>query len=345
MLLLLRLCACFNFGPAVRSLTSSSFASEVEKRDNKTVYFVMFHGTHCPACQMSYPEFDAAARESAGMIKFGEVNTNQQYALSAQFRITAIPTFIVFHPNGHTNYMRDRSARSMLNFAASLIPDLSERADASWVPAPDAPRAAVLLSTKATVPPLWKGISCAYDRNKRGIRIGFSNNRTLQTAFGVNALPAIVMVDGNKSAAYNGKNAFGLIRKAIDDFFNGIMPPTPTPRPTPPPVVVDALESSEEFDKHCRGKSVFCVLEGAEAASEEFRSAAKKYRHDPFRFYTCGSKCPLEFAKSGAWIIHHRRNAAVRLENANELGAALDRVLDGGARFEEVDGFAQGGEL
>lgn len=346
MLILFQLCSCYNFGPDVMTLTANNFQKEVEKRDNKTVYFVMFHGTHCPACQMSYPEFDAAARESSEMIKFGEVNTNQQYTLGSQFRITAIPTFIVFHPKGQTTYMRDRSARSMLNFAASLIPDLTHKVDEEWLPSDDeTKKEIILLSNKLKAPPLWNGISCAYDKNKKGIKVGFTNNKTLQSEFGVNALPTILMIDGNKSIVYEGKNNFGLIRKAVDNFFNGIMPSPKPSKPTPTPIVINALNSSDEFDKYCKGKSVFCVLEGSENTTSLFKSAAKKYRHDPFKFYTCGKECPFEFAKKNTWIFHHKRNSVVKIEDVAELGTNLDRVLDGGAKFEPIEKFTQNKEL
>ncbi|KAH0785204.1 Thioredoxin family protein [Histomonas meleagridis] len=335
------ICSSYKFGKNVIQLTSNNFHSEVEKRDNKTVYFVMFHGTYCPACQASYPQFDAAANDAAGMIKFGEVNTNQQYSIANQFHITSIPTFIIFHPKGQMNYMRDRSARSMLNTATRLIPNLAEKVDDEWLPQEDT-REVILFSDKAKAPPLWSGISCAFSGNKQKIRIGFSNNRTIHEKFNITLTPTILMIDGDNQVVYEGRNKFDQIKKTIRDFFNGIMPtPKPTPVPTPAPLLVHNLTSIEVFNSNCKGKRIFCVLEGSDLASEEFTNASKKYRHDPFRFYICGKNCPIEFAKENTWILHHKRDAAIKITEKGTLESFLDHVLDGGAKFELIDKLKQ----
>ncbi|KAH0791393.1 Thioredoxin family protein [Histomonas meleagridis] len=334
---LLCCCSAYKFGKNVIQLTANNFPKEVEKRDNKTVYFVMFHGTHCPACQMSYPEFDAAATEAAGMIKFGEVNTNQQYSLGSQFRITAIPTFIIFHPKGQMTYMRDRSARSMLNTASRLIPNLAETVDEEWIPQNDT-REVILFTDKPKAPPLWAGISCAFSDNNQSIRIGFSNNRTIHQKFNITSTPAILMINGDKQILYEGRNKYDLIKKTVKDFFNGIMPsPKPTPKPTPVPVLIHNLTNIDEFNSHCKGKRIFCVIEGSDVPSEEFKSASKKYRHDPFMFYECGENCPLDFINDNIWILHHKRDAAIKVTDKSTIGSFLDRVLDGGAKFELLE--------
>jgi hypothetical protein len=54
-------------------------------------------------------------------------------------------------------------------------------------------------------------------------------------------------------------------------------------------------------------------------------------------FYLCGEKCPLEYAKQGVWILHHKGRRYVKLGNTTELNPTLDRVIDGGAFFEMLD--------
>ena len=313
--------------PYITKLTSQNFESEIDKRSNLTVYMVMFHGAHCPACQMAYPQYQEAAEESQGMIKFGEVDTSVEYSLGSRFQIHSIPTFIIFHPKGQTMYNRERSARSFLNSASQFLPHLAQPVNEAWS---EKPKAVILFSDKPTSPPLWAGISCAFSGTD--IEIGFTNNQTLARRFGITAFPTIYMIDKEIKMVYNGKNKFALIRKGINDFFEGKLRPTPTPEPTPLPKLIHQLESAEEIQNECKGKGVFCVIEGGEKPSRAFEAAAQKYRHDRFRFYTCGEKCPLEYAKKGILILHHRRDAAIRsLED--ELHANLDRVLDGGARF------------
>ena len=338
--LLLFLSFSSDFGSNVLKLTSKNFASEIDNRGNSTVYFVMFHGQHCPACRMAYPEFKTAAQEAAGLIKFGEVDTNSEGQLARRFQIMSIPTFIIFHPKGQTVYMKERSARSILNAASHYIPHLAKPVDEDWI---QKDKAVILFSDKPTSPPLWAGISCAFEGSD--IEIGFSNNETLSRKFDVVAFPTILMIEKDVKMAYGGKNKFSMIKQAINDFFEGKLRPTPTPEPTPPPKLIYDMEGQDELEKECKGKGLFCVIEGGDGPSEAFEAVAKKYRHDHFKFYTCGAKCPLHFAKQGVWILHHRRDAAIKLSGSDEIGSSLDRVIDGGAKFTPMSQLAQAQDL
>ncbi|OHS96000.1 Thioredoxin family protein [Tritrichomonas foetus] len=331
----LSICGCFNFGPSVIELTANNFQREVEHRDNKTVYFVMFHGQHCPACQMAYPEFVEAANEAVGMVKFGHIDTSQEYALGSQFQIYSIPTFIIFHPNGQTTYNRERLARTMLNVASRFIPNLSQPVDDSWLPTNET-RSVILFTDKQNTPPIWSAISCEFENNTKNIQIGFCNNATIQKEFGITAVPTILMINGEHKFVYNNKNRFQLIRKTIIDFFEGVIPDSP--KPTPAPVLIDNLESQEDFENQCKGKGLFCVVQKGEEPTSEFNNAAKKYRHDHFKFFLCKPEnCPFDFLKESVWIFHHRREAGIRVDNLETLGSTLDRVIDGGARFVPLE--------
>lgn len=333
MILLFLECARANVhSPYITKLTSKNFASEIDKRANTTVYMVMFHGAHCPACQMAYPEYKQAAEESQGMIKFGDVDTSVEYSLGSRFQIHSIPTFIIFHPKGQTPYNGPRSARSFLNSASHYLPHLAKQVDEGWR---DKAKAVILFSDKPMSPPLWDGISCVFAG--KDIEIGFTNNQTLARRFGITAFPTIYMIEKDVKMVYNGKNKFGLIQKAIVDFFDGKLRPTRTPEPTPPPRLLYEILQEDEVQRECKGKGVFCVIQGGEKPAKAFEAAAQKYRNDHFRFYTCGEKCPLEYAKKGVVILHHRRNAGIRLSLEDEIDANLDRVLDGGARFVPME--------
>ena len=332
---LLSLCASSSdFGSMVTRLTSSNFQEEVKHRSNHTVYFVMFHGERCPACQMAYPEFVRAAEESAGMVKFGQVDTSVEYSLANEFNIMSIPRFYIFHSGGQRQYDGDRSARALLNVASRYIPNLSENVTEEWKDKEDL-KAIVLFSTRDHAPPLWNGVSCFFENNDKDIRVGFSNNQTIHQLFGITAQPTILMIDGNTKVVYPGKNKYSDITKIANDFFNGIIPKTPTP--TPPPVYVHTLQSQDEFDQQCKGKGLFCVVERAEEPSKEFEEIAKKYRNDHFKFFICGEKCPFDYLQDNVWIYHHRRDAAIKVTNSTVLGATLDRVIDGGARFQPIE--------
>jgi thiol-disulfide isomerase/thioredoxin len=335
MLVLLSACVtCINFGPHVAGLTSTRFQREVDKRDNTTVWFVMFHGTHCPACQQAYPEFIRASNDGAGLVKFGQVDAGAEGYLSSRFRISSIPTFYIFYPGSHVLWRDYPNARTMLNAAAQRIPDLATDVDDTWLADPEL-QAAILFTDKAKTAPIWAAISGNFSRTP--IKIGKTTNMSFLSAFDVKKLPTILMINGPKRLTYRGKIAFPEVQKAIARFFEVDITETPTPAPTgtplPPP---RHLTDIEEYQRVCKGKGVFCVVFGAEEIPERLAAVAQKYKRDPVRFYACGERCPLDYARKGVWIMHHKREAAVWLETDEGLEGSLDRVLDGGATFKSL---------
>ena len=57
---------------------------------------VDFWAPWCGPCKMVAPEFVKLARETAGQFVIAKVNTEDLSSLSARFRISAIPTMVVF---------------------------------------------------------------------------------------------------------------------------------------------------------------------------------------------------------------------------------------------------------
>jgi thioredoxin 2 len=58
---------------------------------------VDFWAPWCGPCKMVAPEFAKVAREAAGHFVVAKVNTEELPSLSARFRITAIPTMVIFN--------------------------------------------------------------------------------------------------------------------------------------------------------------------------------------------------------------------------------------------------------
>lgn len=74
--------------------TEENFEKEV--LGSELPVLVDFYADWCGPCKMMGPIVKALAEKYDGRIKVGKVNVDEQPALSQQFRVMSIPTFIIF---------------------------------------------------------------------------------------------------------------------------------------------------------------------------------------------------------------------------------------------------------
>ena len=76
------------------TLTMDNFEEEVIKSD-KTV-LVDFWASWCGPCRMLAPILAEIAEEYEGKVVVGKVNVDEEPLLAAQFRVSSIPTVVLF---------------------------------------------------------------------------------------------------------------------------------------------------------------------------------------------------------------------------------------------------------
>jgi len=76
------------------TLTDTNFDQEVIK--SAVPVLVDFWAEWCGPCKMLGPVLDELAGEYTGKAKIGKLNIDEHQALANQFRITSIPTVLLF---------------------------------------------------------------------------------------------------------------------------------------------------------------------------------------------------------------------------------------------------------
>ena len=96
--------------------TESNFKDEV--LDSAQPVLVDFWAEWCGPCKLIAPVLDELATEYGGKIKIAKVNIDENQNLAAQYRVTAIPTLLVFKGGQVTEQMV--GAKSKRDLKASL---------------------------------------------------------------------------------------------------------------------------------------------------------------------------------------------------------------------------------
>ena len=100
----------------VLTLTDKNFNEEVVK--SAIPVLVDFWAEWCGPCKMIGPVIDEMATEYSGRVKIGKVNVDDQQQLAAQFKISSIPTLLIFKGGQVVEQMM--GARSKRDIKTSL---------------------------------------------------------------------------------------------------------------------------------------------------------------------------------------------------------------------------------
>jgi thioredoxin 1 len=78
----------------VQELTAENFEKDV--LESAVPVLVDFWAPACAPCRRLAPVLDEIAAEAGGRFRVGKVNAWEQQALAARYRISAVPTLLVF---------------------------------------------------------------------------------------------------------------------------------------------------------------------------------------------------------------------------------------------------------
>jgi len=81
-------------GEHTLQFTDANFDEEVIKSDKPVL--VDFWAEWCGPCKALTPVIEELAREYAGKVKIGKVNTDENRQISVRFSVSAIPTVMMF---------------------------------------------------------------------------------------------------------------------------------------------------------------------------------------------------------------------------------------------------------
>ncbi len=100
-----------------------------------------FYATWCPPCKMIAPFYNqlATANSAPGKFAFVKVNVDEQREISSQYRVTAMPTFLVFKDGQKIEEIRGADPRKIKAAVDKATSDIkSEATQATQAAQPEA---------------------------------------------------------------------------------------------------------------------------------------------------------------------------------------------------------------
>ncbi|MDP3882186.1 MAG: thioredoxin [Nanoarchaeota archaeon] len=70
-------------------------ASNFEELTSKGDWAIDFWAEWCGPCKIMSPEFDKAAEELDGKVKFGKINVDKEFELAQRFEVMSIPAMVI----------------------------------------------------------------------------------------------------------------------------------------------------------------------------------------------------------------------------------------------------------
>jgi thioredoxin-like negative regulator of GroEL len=211
------LCGSFVAHRDVETLTDSNFERIVARRPPGSIFLVMFHGEHCPACQSAYPSFTRAASALKGIARFGLIDCGRQAGLAGTFKIWSIPQFRLFDAQGVSSIATFfRSESSLIGNVIDRLPVSPEVVNESWLNSEQIPNAVILVTKRWKMPWQWKAI--AFNFSGTALNVGIANSRKSRRLFNT-ADDTVQFVRDGKMTEYKGRLSFLELQSAISEYF------------------------------------------------------------------------------------------------------------------------------
>ncbi|KAJ1907936.1 hypothetical protein LPJ81_000430 [Coemansia sp. IMI 209127] len=253
--------AMYEKGSPVKQLTPSNFDRVLSRTSQPT--FVEFYAPWCGHCKNLEPKYELAAKRATGFAKFYAVDCDDDSnrGLCARFNVQGFPTIKVFSEKRtkrgnrkSVDYQGERSARAMVRYARSVLPNLSKKLSDSGLSAfvtdTKLPKA-VLFTDRAKTGDLWKGISAQFDKRVDFAQVSSPETTTLDK-LGVTELPAIVafpnVAEPEYSEMYSGEIKYQPLAEFIKRISTGKMDPSGSSHNAEPAPVLEVKEIASQAD-------------------------------------------------------------------------------------------------
>ena len=307
-----------------------------KKSGQNKVWVLLFYKPFCKRYKEYYQALEQAMVLTNGSIEYGEINCQGDPTLCASFEVTSFPSIVMRNRTRREEFQRSLNPVVIAREALKMIN--SQRVhvvDDFWVDDYRAMPTAILFTKKQHVPGWFAAVSRSVPA--KAMKFGICNDEGLWSDYNVSDWPKVVFYNETSTVVHEGMHSVRFVKESARAFLEG--------RESKVPLHAEFFVNAE-LPEVCYDYTVSCVFAYDSFVDPKVDQVRVHFKNDPFRFFVGDDALPFPNLKLGEFVIFNaKKMSVIVVDDVSKLEAALDRVLDGGAKWTSLDKYQYDAEL
>lgn len=320
--------SCFSLA-ALERFSREKYAEFVKnKAQRRVVWVLLFYTPFCKKHKEYLQAVEQAMVLTNGTVKYGHVNCQADQNLCSSYGINEYPTILIRNYTASRFYTDQINPVTISKQALKMIhPGLVQYVDDFFIDELREKPTAILFKKTPKLPGYWAALSRSIPRNK--LRFAFCPDDFRMDDYNVTNVPTIVFYNATSSVIYDSFPKIRYLKEFAKAFIENREPNSPA---------IADFHFNVEFPEVCYDYSVSCVFSYDEYVDPKADEVRIHFKNDPFQFFVGTDHFPFPNinAKLGQYVIYSGKKKAIITADINSLTTTLERVLDGGAKWNQL---------
>ena len=310
-------------------LTTEKYNKEIsDKKNRNRVWVFLLYKPYCKRYKETLNAFEQAKILTNGTVKYASINCQGDPLLCNNFKVNEFPSIVFKNKTVFDIYQDQINPKIIAKTAFKYIPQTNVKiVDDFWIDDLRDQPTAILFTEKSEIPGYWSALSRVFPPSK--LRFGLCNDDGLFPDYNITNTPKIVFYNQTHEVAHEGLRKIRFLKETALSFVQK--------RENKNPIPTDYFANSQ-YPEICFDYSVSCVFSYENFVDPKLDDLKSRYKNDPFRFFSGNQHFPFPNIKRGQYVIYNaKKNAIIIVDDISLLSSALDRVLDGGAKWSPIE--------
>lgn len=299
---------------------------KIAQKKNRHAWCFLLYAPFCKQLKDFTSAMEKAQVISNGTVHYGMINCQADSSLCESLNKDQedYPLIVFYNRTKHNSFQEPLNPKRIAHLALKLINNhLVQTVDDFWIDDYREKPTAIFFSSKNKPPSSFAALSRSF--KKKDIRFGFCNEDSLANEMGVKQIPSLVFFNKTHTIFHEGQFFIRYMKESTRAFIEG--------RESNAPVEGSFFVNSQ-LPEICYDYSVSCVFANDNFIDPKVDEVRIHFKNDPFKFFVGTTDFPFKGIPRGGFAIYNaKKEGIIIVKDVEHLTAALDRVLDGGAKY------------